>query len=399
MSKRQVIILWAVAAVLGLLILVIKLTQKDPDQIATERKPGETLFESFPGDQVHQVVIQGSEHSLTIEKSGEQWVLKERDDYPAETTLVLGLIRTISELEITRAIEAGPSLAPRFGMDPEADTYLDRGIEIGFYSKSKEELARVTLGKHIDGGGNAGVMGGGKTAGRYIRNHADQSGFYASSETFPAISDTPTQWLRDRFINPEKIRSIEVTKKDSDETEWHLRRDSEEAAFQVVGGKPNEVANTNLANRLGGLFAYARFEDVIAAKEVPKLSAKEGKVRATIQTLEGFTYKVSLIPTADEADEYLLQVTVEAELPKARMKQPNENAADAAKMDKAFAERRQQLQDKLNEAKFFEGRTYLMAKSSVDLLLYNRGEMVVSVAPKTPAPGEVPPALLPPAQP
>ena len=64
--------------------------------------------------------------------------------------------------------------------------------------------------------------------------------------------------------------------------------------------------------------------------------------------------------------------------------------------DKAFAERKQQLQDKLNEAKFFEGRTYLMSKSSVDLLLYKRGEMVISAAPApAPASGQTPPLLTP----
>lgn len=393
MSKRQVIILWAVAAVLGLLVLVVKLTQQDPDQASTERKPGDTLFESFPAEKISRVIIEGAEHTLTIEKTDKHWVLKERDDYPVDTTLVLELIRTINDLEVTRAIEAGPSLAPRFGMDPKADTYEDHGLEIGFFSKDKEELARVTLGKTIETGSGQSLLGGAMMVGRYIRNHADETGFYGTSEMFPAVTEAPNQWLRDVFISPEKIESIQVTKKDSKETEWHLRRDSEEAAFLVVGGKPNEVANENLANRLGSLFSYARFEDVIPAEEVPKRSAKEGKVRATIKTFEGFTYKLTLIPAANNPQDYLLQVTVDAELPDARKKLPDESPEDAAKFDKAFKERRQQLQDKLNEAKFFEGRTYLMLKTSVDLLLYKRGDMVVSVEPKPSATPQVPPAL------
>ena len=402
MSKRQVIILWAVAAILGALVLVIKLTSGDPDQIATERKPGETLFESFPAESISRVVVNGAKESLTLEKSGTGWVLVERDGYPADATLVLELIRMIDELEITRAIEAGPSLAPRFGMNPEASKEEDHGIEIKFLGKNKEELAKVTLGKNIETGINEGILGGSMMVGRYIRNHADESGFYASSELFPAVTDVASSWLRDTFINPEKIESVAVTKPDSKELAWHLNRKSEEAVFQVVGGKPNEVANSTFANRLGNFLSYTRFEDVVPAVDVPKRSAKEGKKQATIKTFEGFTYTLTIIPSSDNKEQYLMQVTVDAELPKARNKEEGESPEDAKAKDKAFKERRQQLQDKLNEAKFFEGRTYLMAQASIELLLHGRDLMVTVATPPAapqPDPNQPPASLIRPGQP
>ena len=405
MSKRQVIILWAAAAVLALLVIVIKIAQGDPDQVSTEREPGETLFESFPAKQISRVVVEGPNDKLVIEQSGEQWVLQNRDNYPADTTLVLELIRVLNDLEITRAIEAAPSLAPRFGMDPNGKTEEERGLEIGFFNKGGKELARVTLGKIIETGINEGLMGGSQMVGRYIRNHADESGFYASSELFPAFTDVASSWLRDLFINPEKIESIIVHQTDAGGIEWHLKRETEEATFQVVGGAPNEVANTNLAGRLGTLFSYARFVDVVPAKDVPQRMAKEGRLRAVIKTFEGFDYSLRITPTAKEDDDqYLLQVMVKATLPKERKKEEGESPEDAAQKDKAFADRLQHLKDKLSEAKFFEGRTYLMDKSSVDLLLYKRGEMVVSAAPEpapapAPGPGQVPPLLTPPGQP
>ena len=199
--------------------------------------------------------------------------------------------------------------------------------------------------------------------------------------------------LESKFLSI--IESIEVTKPDSPEIEWYLKRESEEASFQVVGGKPNEVANSNLSNRLGGLSSYARFEDVISKDKVEKLGSEKGRIKATIKTFEGFTYGLQLVPSADNGQQYLLQVKVEASLPDQRKKAEGESAENSAKLDKAFAERRQILQEKLGEAKFFEGRTYLMGKSNVDLLLHNRGEMVVSVEPPKPAEGEAqPPEML-----
>jgi len=393
MNKRQIIILWSIAAVLAVVVFAIKASQKDPDQVATQRKPGDTLFESFPAEKISRVVIEGAQQSLTLVKQDDAWVVAERDNYPADTTAVLELIRTVNDLEISRAIEAGPSLAPRFGMDADSDKEEDHGLEIGFFDSQKEELARITLGKNIElASGSNSIPGATMMAGRYVRNHADKTGFYATIEMFPSVSDDAKLWLRDNFISPEKIESIEVTKTDGEETEWHLKRESEEAVFQVVGGNPNEVSNTQLAGRLDSLFSYARFDDVVPAAEVEKRSAEKGRRKAVIRTFEGFTYTLSMIPTADNDQRYLLQVQVEANLPTERKKAEGESEEDAAKFDKAFAERRQQLQDKLNEAKFFEGRTYELPKTSVDLLLYSRGDMVLSVEPK---PGEPPAALKP----
>ena len=394
MSKRQVIILWAIAAVLGVLVLVIKLSSGDPDEISTERKPGDTLFESFPAESIHRVVIKGVRETLSLEKTGDAWVLVERDNYPADTPLVLDLIRMLDELEITRAIEAGPSLAPRFGMNPNTGDESEHGLEIGFYSETQEELARVTMGKNIETGINEGSLGGSMMVGRYIRNHADESGFYASSELFPAVTDVASSWLRDTFINPEKIESVSVTKVDSKDLEWHLKRKSEDAAFQVVDGKPNEVANSTYSNRLGNFLSYTRFEDVVPALDVPKRSAKEGKREAVINTFEGFTYTLSIIPNADNEEEYLMQVTVTATLPDSRKIEEGESPEDAKAKDVAFKERRQQLQDKLNEAKFFEGRTYLMSQSSIETLLHGRDLMVTVATPAPEPPANQPPPTL-----
>lgn len=384
MSKRQVIILWAIALLLGVLVLVVKLNQRDPAQLATERKPGDTLFESFPASEVVQVTIEGPRDSITLRQSGEDWVLAERDDYPADTTAVLGLIRTIHDLEVKRAVEANPSYAARFGMDPEADSEDDHGLVLRFFDGSGESLATVTLGKNLESNASTSMPGATMMVGRWLRNHADESGIYATTEMFPSVSVEAKNWLRDTFISPEKIQSVSVTQPDSKLLEWKLERKTEEAAFQIVGGKPNEVANASNANRLGSLLSYARFEDVIPAAELEQRQAEAGTRTTVIQTFEGFTYTLTMTPSSGSTEEYLLQVKVEATLPDVRKKAEGETEEQAKAADQAFTERRQQLQDKLDEAKFFEGRTYLMSKSDLSLLLNERGDMVTVVQPPEP---------------
>ena len=199
MNKRQVIILWIIAIALGSAVGVMKLTQKDTTKSATNRTAGQTLFESFPATDVAAVEIQGAGGVVNLARKDGKWVVAERDGYPANATYVNEFIRTLTELKITRGMEAGPSFAPRFGMDEGSSNAEDRGLTATFKDASGKELAKLSLGKNIESGAaDANPFGGGGAVGRYIRNHADESGFYAVSELFPSVSDDPTRWL-ERF--------------------------------------------------------------------------------------------------------------------------------------------------------------------------------------------------------
>lgn len=384
MNKRQVIILWSIAAVLAVVIATIKFSQSSTTETATKRKPGDTLLESFPAEQVASITIKGADNTITLKQSGDQWVVANRDDYPADVPTVLELIRQIEDVEITRGIEAGPTFAPRFGMDPQSDLPQDHGLELTFSDAEGQQLARVTLGKPIENAADAGPMGGSMIVGRYIRNHADDSGFYATSEMFSTVNADAANWLRDSFISPEKIESVSLTEEDSDKVAWKVSRASEEAAFQLADAAANELANASNAARLNGLLSYARFNDVVPADEVVGRSAEKGKRTAVISTFEGFTYTLALTPAVDRPDEFLMTVEVDALLPAERKKTPGETEDQAKQLDEAFNTRLATLTDKLNEAKFYEGRTYLIDRSTIDSLLKKRSEMVTTVQPDQP---------------
>ena len=296
MNKRQVIILWVIAIALGAAVAAVKLTQKDTTKSATTRAAGQTLFESFPATDVATVEIQGAAGSVTLAKKDGKWTVAQRDGYPANTTYVNEFIRTLNELKVTRGMEAGPSFAPRFGMDESATKAEDRGLTATFKDASGKELAKVSLGKNIESGADAGPMGGGMSVGRYIRNHADESGFYAISEMFPSVSAEIPRWLADDFISPEKIKSITLSQKGKDDTAWKLTRETEDAEFKLEGAAAAEVLDTTATSPLKSLFSYARFEDVVPADKVAERADAAGKRSAVIETFEGFIYTLTITP-------------------------------------------------------------------------------------------------------
>ena len=397
MNKRQVIILWIIALVLGISVAAVKLTQKDATQSATHRAPGQTLFEKFPAAEIASVAIKGAGGSVTLTRKDGKWVVAEREDYPANAGYVNEFIRTLDELKVTRGMEAGPSFAPRFGMDENATKTEERGLTAVFKDAASKDLATVSLGKNIESGAEASPFGGGGAVGRYIRNHADESGFYAVSEMFPSISDEPSSWLADSFFSPEKIKSISLGKVGSGETEWKITRDTEEAEFKIVDGAPDEVFDNNANSPLKSLFSYARFNDVLAADKVAERAEADKKRSAVIETFEGFTYTLTITPAkpaaaaaggdaaAPASEEVLLTVSVAAELPKERKKEDGEKEEDAKTKDAAFTERLKTLTEKLEKEKALEGRTFLVAKSTVDPLIRERSQIATKAQPAAPA--------------
>lgn len=401
MNKRQVITLWIIALALAGAVTAVKLSQNKSQHSATKRSAGQTLFETFPANDAAAVEIQGAGNSVSLAKKDGQWVVAQRDDYPANSTFVNDLLRTLGELKVTLGMEAGPSFAPRFGMDETSPVAADRGLTATFKDASGKEVAKVSLGKNIETGADKSpMMGGGNAVGRYVRNHADESGFYGVSEMFPSVSAEANRWLADGFISPEKIKAITVSQPDKEEPAWKLTRETEEAEFKLEGATAAEVLDTTVTSPLKSLFSYARFEDVVPKDQIAGKSAENGKRTVTLETFEGFIYTISLTPTKAvptppaavaattppaATDNFLVTVNVKAELPKERKKEEGEKPEDAKTKDTAFTDRLKTLTEKLAKETALAGRTFEVTKTTVEPLLKDRAALITKATPP-PAP-------------
>ncbi len=393
MNKRQVIILWVIALALGAAVTTVKLSQNQSTHSATQRNHGQTLFEAFPAAETSSIEIQGANSAVSLIKKDGKWVVSQRDNYPAKNAFVNDFLRSLSEIKVTLGMEAGPSFAPRFGMDETATKPGDRGLTATFKDAGGKEIAKVSLGKSIENSAAPSPMGGGNAVGRYVRNHSDESGFYAVSEMFPSISDEAKRWLDDGFVSPEKIKSIVISQPGKADAAWKLTREGEEAEFKLEGATAAEVLDSAATSPLKTLFSYARFEDVVPAAKVAERAAAEGKRTATIETFEGFTYKLDITPTKPAAapagpgaepaatDNFLLTVDVTAELPKERKKAEGEKPEDAKSKDAAFTERLKALSEKLAKEKAFAGITFEVGKSLVEPLLKERAALITTATP------------------
>lgn len=394
MKKKQVLTLSAIAIALGSALLIVKQTQKNSGPAAlTSRAAGDTLFASFPATEIAQIEITGADNNVTLVKKDGKWTVAQRENYPANAVNVNEFIRTLAELKVTRSLEAGPSFAPRFGMDEASTKPEDRGLTATFKDASGKELAKVSLGKNIEGSQDASPMGA-MPVGRYIRNHADESGFYAVNEMFFSVSADVTRWLAEEFIAPDKIKSVSLSQKGSDAVAWKLVRDAENAEFKLEGLKSGEALTSENVAPIKSLFSFARFEDVVTTAAAAERGDATGKRNAIIETFDGFTYTLTITPlkpgtgpASSAPDNQLVTVSVSANLPTERIKPEGEKPEDAKAKDEEFAARLKALNEKLAKEQSLAGRTFELSKNTLDALLKERETLVKKAEPApTPAP-------------
>lgn len=392
MNKRQVVVLWIVAIVLAAAAFFARSSKSKGFESKTERSRGQTVLADFPADQVAKIKVSSGENTTTLVRKDGKWTIEERDGYAANTSSVNEFLRSLAEVKVTEGIEAAPSYAPRFGMDPKASKPEERGTEVVLSNDAGTELAHVTLGKNLQAAGDdpmAMMMGGGGSTGRFLRNHADETGVYKVSEMFSSLSPEPQRWLNDSFLKIEKIKSVTVSAKaQAEKVDWKLTRADENAEFTLDGAKAGEAVDTTAAGALKSLFSYARFEDVVPKDKLDGLSQPLEKRTVKIETLEGFVYTITVAPVEAEKpketdpeaappeETYAMTVDVEATLPAERKKEEKESEEDAKAKDKAFADRKAELEKRLAAEKALAGKTFKVTKYTVDALLKSRSEII-----------------------
>ena len=397
MNKRQVVVLWTIALLLAAAAWIVRSGKNQSFDSKTQRSRGQTLIADLPATEVAKLEVRSGEQTTTLVRKDGKWTVAERENYPAKTSTVNEAIRTLAEVTVTDGIEAAPALAPRFGMDPGAKEEKDRGTEVVLSNDAGTELVRLTLGKNLEAAGDPMSMMGGGASGRFVRNHADETGVYKVGEIFPTLSAEPQGWLDDSFLKVEKIKAITVSPAAKpDEIAWKLTRSDENAEFTLDGIQPGETLDSTATSPLKSLFSYARFEDVIPAAKLESVSKAAEKQTVKIETFEGFAYTLTIAPMTPEPpkgdapaeDSFILSVDLAAELPAERKKDEKESEEDAKTKDKAFADRKAELEKRLAAEKSLAGRYFKVTRYSVEALLKDRATLVKkaeSAASPTPA--------------
>jgi hypothetical protein len=345
----------------------------------------------FPINDVTQVQIKSSSAEVNLAK-GDEWLVKERADYPASYEQVSELLRKLWDLKTVQEVKVGPSQLGRMELI-EPGKGDSAGTLIEFKDKDGKSLASLLLGKkHLRKSEGGMDDEGGFPAGRYVMPLKDKAKVSLVSETLDQYEPKPERWLRKDFIKVENPKSVTLTGT-TDAMKWTLTRESATAEWKLADVKPDESLDSTKVSSFNTAFSSPSFKDVLAPDAKPDVTGLDKPSLLKVETFDGFTYLIEVGKLADEA--YPVRIKVSGDFKTERTPGKDEKPEDKTKLDEAFKTSLKKLEDKLAAEKKFESRIYSLEKFALDSLLKERTALLAEKKPETaatPVPGATPPA-------
>ena len=329
MNGKQLLIAVIALGVLGALALFTS-GRNMGNQSSGQSGIGSDVVTKLDPSKVSSVVITDKEGFVTLEQKDENWIVAERDGFPAKFEDIKKLVTSSVTLKSLRKIGASKSQRGRFELvDPTVEKE-NSGIKIEFKGVDGAALKTILLGKKTSSqsGANAGSPFGSSDNQRFVLADGKINSIEIDfSSPLNDIAADASEWLqKDDFIKIEKIKFISVTQPDAANS-WALTREKEGDDMALIDPKEDEKLDSSKGNTAGRVFGFANFEDVARKSVKPEDIGMDKAVTANIKTFEGYTFSIKMSKTGE--DHYMTVAASGTRIPqddesKARIPQPDE---------------------------------------------------------------------------
>jgi hypothetical protein len=367
MKAKQLTILVLAALVLGGGGLLV--TKNRQSEFADSKtNVGGPLLGAFDLNTVSGLRLSQGSNVVNVVKSGDDWVVKERGGYPANFEEVRGLVRKLAELKVIQPVKVGVSRLPLLELTK------DSGILVELVDQAGKQLKSITLGKQITaGGGDGSPFGsGGMPSGRYVQTGPGPESVVVVNDPLSAAKTDAAEWVSKDFFKVEQPVSVVVVGT-SPTNSFTLTRTNEFADWTLAALEAGEQLDKNKLWSFNSLLSAPSFNDLVLAPDLVKLGL-DRPTKAIIKTAAGFTYEVKL--GQPEGEDYPFQFSVTAELKRQREPGKDEKPEDKTKLDKEFADKLAQQEQKLKAEQALAPWTYTVSKWTVEALLKGRPELL-----------------------
>ncbi len=405
--KRIVILLAVLAALIGLVLWKQSSTSKTMSKARTiGAQMRELLLPDLNLASVQKIRIKDSSSEANLEVSGDKWIVKERDGYPADVDKIRRVVSEAVEQKISSNQPIGKGAwggANVKVQPPGTGDAAGQGTLVEFQDAKGNVLESMILGASIEssGGRNSSSPFGGMSSNRFVRipKDSEKDTIWVVNNMFTELNPKPVEWISKNIVDVQKLKQVEITAPKAEDS-WGASRKDEQSAWTLLSPKAGEELDDGKAG-IAGLLGNATMND-LATKDKVAADFMKDAVKAKLTTFDGFTYNVQAVKKGkDSSDEkFYLTVAVSADIPKERPPVKDEKEDEKKKKDEEFASEKKTKEEKLAKEKKAEGWTYEVSSYSVSALVKKRSEVLKEKPkPETPA---VPantdkPSVLPPA--
>jgi len=374
MNQKQFIKLLLLVLIVG--GIGIAAYKKNNSTWKSETTSEKKLLPNFEVNDVSRISLKKDSGEVTLVKKNDVWVVKERNDYPANFETIRDFVQKVRDAKVVQSEPIGASQLPRMELVPPGKA-TPSGLVVDLKGSGDKTLGNFILGKfHVKPTETATAWGGndgGWPDGRCTLLTDKPDSVKTISEPFQNTEPKPASWLNKDFLHiekPKKITSVSTNAANS----WTATRDSETSPWKLVDAKPGEQVDTNKLSNLSYTMASGQFTD-LALNPKPEESLLDHPILVTIETFDNFTYTMKI--GRKPGDDHYFTMTVSAELPKERTPGKDEKPEDKAKLDKEFNDKKTKLEEKLKQEKAYEGWVYMLPGFNVDNVIQPRSALMV----------------------
>lgn len=360
MNKKQLTLIGIVALVVGVIAIIVSYYQQRP-YAESSKKMGAKLLGHFDINTVSAMRIANSADSVTVEKTGDIWTVKERYHYPANFPMLAGFLRKLEDMKITKPVQVGPSRLPLLDLVPPDKN--GKSVRIELKDGSGKVLKNLLLGASHMRESQGGPYGASAYPdGRYIMVDGQPDAIALVADPLTQADPKSSNWINKDWFKVEKLKSITVVST-KPECNWKVSRETESGDWTLANIKSGEQFDKSKGSTVTNAFSWASFNDVTAA--TPDVTGLDKPTTVgTLETFDGFTYTVKVGKSFANDDNYYCQMSVIGNFPKSRTPVKDEKPEDKEKLEKTFQEKIHKFEQKLKTEQTYSQWTYLVSKSS-----------------------------------
>lgn len=368
MSKRLVIILWSLVAVLAALTLAVNSGRNRASESPTKLTAGSEILAKLPVKDIASVRLEDAKNTATLTRGETQWSVAERADYKVDFAKFSNVLRVLTEATVAQSLPAGLAFNESFGMDPEAENQENHGYQVTFLNAAGKEIESLTIGKATSSDSLQQGPPGQAASGRYVRLGSEPGAVYAVNDPFYGISGDPSDWIDQSFIAIEGIQSVDLATPNEEAVQgWTLTRESLTSDFTSSNLPAGRALDPAMTNPIKNVLSSPTLNDVLTEEEAKERRDESQARQLVIKTFDGFRYTIDYAPEKSQGEEesggqsLIARVTVAGEIAATREKKEGESEEEAKKADEAFAARKKILQEKLAREQSFGDRYYALS--------------------------------------
>ena len=253
-------------------------------------KEGGPLVASLPVNEVASIEIKSAKYSALLHKTGEQWTVADRSDFPANFTSIANLLLQIKEAKIMREIDGTTGAISRLALKDlgEAGARDDeKAVRVELKDRKGAALATVLFGSGKKGRDTPRIVGW------YVRLPNDPK-IYEIEGEFHLAGGDPANWLDRIIVNvpPEQVRRIRCTESNGGKLVYEFERKVKGALLTPVGWEPPKKLAPDMLITISQALSLLDKEDVYTRDNAPPLESGDFAYVFEYEAFDGLIYRV-----------------------------------------------------------------------------------------------------------